>query len=83
MNKKFWIIPLGILALGLSGCASRETRTSVAPAPVKGVQIEISKGWQEEWQRSLEAARKEGLVTLYSNLGSDVIPYCYQDDSII
>jgi iron(III) transport system substrate-binding protein len=52
---------LALLALGSSAFPSRLPAGEARP------------GWEAEWDRTLQAARKEGRVVLYATEGSDVV----------
>lgn len=57
----------------LFGCVSREAASPVVPEPVKDVQPEVREGWQAEWKKTLEAARKEGRVSVYATGTAGVV----------
>ncbi len=58
-------------ALGFVGCGGQ---APVAPAPneAKPVQASAKKAWQEEWNTSVAAAKKEGEVVIYGDGLSNV-----------
>lgn len=66
---------VSLLLIFLAGSCS--TPSGVAPSPPANVATISDKSgekaeWETEWQKTLEKARKEGSVTVYSTAGSDV-----------
>ncbi len=65
----FW----AILLLMVFGCSPQPAPASPSPVPTQAPTKAITvPAWQEEWNKTLEAAKKEGMVVIYSNAGSDV-----------
>ncbi len=67
------VILLGVLACSPQTAPSA-TSTAVAPKPQATSQAASSPasgkpGWQEQWDRTVEAANKEGTVVVYSGAG--------------
>lgn len=76
MNYGKLFIALSVFATFLPlSCASRETAAPApgvqAPAPEKPA-APVKTGWEAEWEKILTTGRREGVVVLYSTLGSDV-----------
>src|SRR3990170_7408602 len=64
-----WLLSLAVLMglLALASCASEEKATP-APSPTAATRP----AWEQEWDRVVEAAKKEGKVTLAAPLGDAV-----------
>ncbi|HLB29743.1 MAG TPA: hypothetical protein VJM69_06415, partial [Dehalococcoidia bacterium] len=67
---KRWLLVLTMLAvlLALAACAAEEKAT---PAPA-GPTAAAKPDWEQEWERVVEAAKKEGRVALIGPQGSEV-----------
>lgn len=61
------VIFIGLFLL-VSGCATKEVPAPVSPvvreAEEKGIKVKTS--WQEEWDKTLALAKKEGKLTIFS-----------------
>lgn len=72
MKNKVWIITLSILVIWSFGCATRKVSIpTTTTASIQVVKPEIIEPWQIEWDKTLQAARKEARVVIY---GSSPIP---------
>ncbi len=73
--KKLALVMLILVTVALASCAPQAT--PAAPATVASPQATSQasaqkQSWQAEWDKTLEAARKEGRVVLYTTAGSDI-----------
>ncbi len=71
MSMSKWIALFSVVVLLAAGCLGAATPT---PAPASGPAAPAAPkqtGWQAEWNRTIEEARKEGKVVVYSNVGAD------------
>ena len=72
MNFRFAIVVFLILAALLAvSCSQQEnlSKTSTAPEGIKANQASQRgslEGWEADWERTLQAARKEGKVVVYA-----------------
>ncbi|MBI4333910.1 MAG: extracellular solute-binding protein [Chloroflexi bacterium] len=67
------LIGLACAMVVLFSCASVQTAPSPSTtAPEAGAPSSGQQGWQQDWERTLAAARQEGTVSIYSPGGGDL-----------
>ncbi len=72
MKKFIGVIIIHLLFI--AGCSYKEAPVLVLP-PAPAVLVEPTKekaAWEPEWDKTLSAARKEGVVMVYTNRSSDM-----------
>ncbi|HLB28610.1 MAG TPA: extracellular solute-binding protein [Dehalococcoidia bacterium] len=62
-----WLFAIGLLVslLALAACAAKEKATPTPPTPG----AEVKPAWEQEWERVLAAAKREGKVTTVGPTG--------------
>lgn len=63
-----YIIVVSLLILGTAACISTPPQSGPTPAVSKGALLPTS---QSQWDKTVEAAKKEGRVFVYTLIGSD------------
>lgn len=65
--RKLFGVFSAVLTLVVLGCSSQPASPPATPIQTKAPQAtQAPAGWQEEWDKTVAAARKEGVVSLYS-----------------
>ncbi|MBI4332109.1 MAG: extracellular solute-binding protein [Chloroflexi bacterium] len=76
MKKMISMSPVFILllSLALSACVAKETDEATATGTEEKIKTgtEVRSGWQEEWERVVREAKKEGNIAIYAAFGSPV-----------
>ncbi|MBI4334157.1 MAG: extracellular solute-binding protein [Chloroflexi bacterium] len=71
MNNAQVIIVLSGILLVLGACGPGPAARDVAPAPKAVVTAGTKLAWEEDWERTLVAARKEGEVSVFVSTGGE------------
>lgn len=77
--KKLLIVGLALFFLVMAGCAPKTVEPAPPPnapaaapaAPSAPQAAPVKPAWEEEWDRTLAAAKREGTVVVYSTGGSE------------
>lgn len=82
MNKAQFVLSASLLCLLLVACAPQAApapappapppASAPAPAPVAPVAVPAKAGWQVEWQKVQEAARREGVVIIHNTGAAEI-----------
>lgn len=67
-----WIIIVAAFSLFLLSCATRTTPAVSTPAPVP-VPGAPRAAWEEEWEKVMREAKREGKVVVYDSLGVETV----------
>ncbi|MBI4331466.1 MAG: extracellular solute-binding protein [Chloroflexi bacterium] len=74
--KNMPLVAMVCLSLVLLSCASAQPPApTVKEPPAAGVGSQGTvqqQGWEQDWQNTLAAAKKEGILTIYSGIGSEL-----------
>ncbi len=75
MKIGYILVLVIFLAMLISGCVSGSSPDQVigTPGEVKSTTPAPANSWQQEWERILAEARKEGKVAIYTYYGSTVV----------
>lgn len=69
---RFLLIVVGMAAFVLAACSPKTVSTpapvSQGPALTREGKEPLKQGWEADWQRTLQEARKEGTVSVYATL---------------
>lgn len=71
MTKRLLMLLVASLVLVVACAPSPGATSPKAPAPTAGVTATQKEAWQIEWDKTVQAARAEGKLTIYGDLSVD------------
>ncbi|MBI4329916.1 MAG: extracellular solute-binding protein [Chloroflexi bacterium] len=73
MNKKYYVVLVGLLAVAIA-CSPAPASPSPAPAPAgKGGLPAVKAAWEVQWEKTVAEGKKEGVVVVYTALASTTV----------